>query len=107
MRELLGSGRPVDAIFATSDAQAIGAIAACAEAGVGVGQDVAVVGFDGTEAGRYGQPSLTSVDQDVAALARTAIETLLELIRKERSGAVHRVLRPQLRIGRSCGCSPS
>lgn len=106
MAALLDSGRPIDAVFATSDAQAIGAMAACAEAGVAVPEDVAVVGFDGTEAGRYGRPPLTSVDQDVAALARTAIETLLGLIRGDGDEAVHRVLRPRLRIGRSCGCPP-
>ncbi|MFC7622429.1 LacI family DNA-binding transcriptional regulator [Microlunatus sp. GCM10028923] len=106
MRELITAGRAFDAVFATSDAQAIGAIAACAEAGLRVPDDLAVVAFDGTEAGRYGQPPLTSVDQDVAALARTALETLVGLSRREHTEAVHRVLRPRLRIGRSCGCTP-
>ncbi|HLT61460.1 MAG TPA: substrate-binding domain-containing protein, partial [Microlunatus sp.] len=104
MRAVLAAGTPVDSVFATSDAQAIGAIAACTEAGRRVPEDIAVVGFDGTRAGWFSQPPLTSVDQDVAALARTALETLLALIRRPSSGAVHRVLRPRLRIGRSCGC---
>ncbi|WP_114559263.1 LacI family DNA-binding transcriptional regulator [Desertihabitans aurantiacus] len=104
VQELLAEGVEVDGIFTTSDAQGIGALRALAEAGRRVPEDVAVVSFDGTQAGRYAQPVLTSVAQDVGTLARTAIATLRAQIEAGPTAPVHEVLVPALRIGASCGC---
>lgn len=104
--QLLAEDTEVDGIFTTSDAQGIGAVRALVEQGRRVPEEIAVVSFDGTTAGRYTQPSLTSVAQDVATLARTAIQTLRAQIEDGPVEPVHLVLPPTLRLGGSCGCEP-
>jgi LacI family repressor for deo operon, udp, cdd, tsx, nupC, and nupG len=56
---------------------AIGAIRSILAAGLRVPEDIAVVGFDNIEAGRYHTPSLTTVSPDKPAIARLAVERLL------------------------------
>jgi LacI family transcriptional regulator len=104
MRAILAADVQPDSLFTVSDAQAIGAIRACVEAGHAVPRNISVVAFDGTEAGIFSQPRLTSVDQAVPSIARTAINTLLSQIRDQDTSPVHHVLRPELRLGDSCGC---
>ena len=75
-RRLLALDRPPDAIFCLNDLLALGAMRALAEAGVRVPDDIAVVGFDDIEEGRYCVPSLTTISPDKGALARHAVERL-------------------------------
>jgi LacI family transcriptional regulator len=60
-RELLDLDDPPTAIFAASDTQAIGVLAAADELGVGVPDDLAVVGYDDIEIARYA--GLTTIAQ--------------------------------------------
>ncbi|SDD24292.1 LacI family DNA-binding transcriptional regulator [Auraticoccus monumenti] len=107
MLALLAEGVEVDGIFTTSDAQGIGALRALTELGRRVPEDISVVSFDGTTAGRFTQPALTSVAQDVVTLARTALQTLRAQLEDGPREPVHRVLHPTLRLGGSCGCEPA
>jgi len=75
VRLLSGDSRP-DAVFCFNDLLALGAIRAVVRAGLNVPRDVAVVGFDDIEDGRYGTPSLTTVSPDKAGIARAAVELL-------------------------------
>jgi LacI family repressor for deo operon, udp, cdd, tsx, nupC, and nupG len=68
---------PPDAIFCYNDLLAIGAIRSILAAGLRVPEDIAVVGFDNIEAGRYHTPSLTTISPDKPAIARLAVERLL------------------------------
>lgn len=43
-------------------------------------EDLAVVGFDGSEEGAYTVPTLTTVDPDKAAIAERAVERIAERI---------------------------
>ena len=70
MRRLLGSGAPPDAVFCFNDLLALGALRALHEAGLRVPEDVAVVGFDDIEDGRYSAPTLTTVAPDKDRIAR-------------------------------------
>lgn len=76
MRALMEAPRPPDAVFCFNDTLALGALRALAERGVRVPEEVAVVGFDDIEDGRFSTPSLTTVSPDKVALARTALEML-------------------------------
>jgi DNA-binding LacI/PurR family transcriptional regulator len=76
MGELLDRGLRPDAVFCFTDQLAIGAIRACADRGLTVPTDVAVVGFDDIEVARYTVPSLTSVAPDKARLAEVALDCL-------------------------------
>ncbi|MFI6350366.1 LacI family DNA-binding transcriptional regulator [Streptomyces sp. NPDC050560] len=80
MGRLLDSGERPDAVFAYNDMVAVGAMRTLSERGLSVPGDVAVVGFDDIEEGRYGPVSLTTVRPDKPAIARLAVECLLERI---------------------------
>jgi len=73
---LMAEHRDVDGIFAANDALALGALTALHRSGVGVPDDVAVVGVDDISEARYSVPPLTSVAIDRAAIAEHAVELL-------------------------------
>ncbi len=79
---------PFDAIVCASDLMAIGAIRALVEAGLRVPQDVAVTGFDDILAARFVNPPLTTVAQDAVAAGERLVDTLLRLVRAEKSASV-------------------
>lgn len=80
MRELLALPEPPDAVFCFNDLLALGALRTLAEAGLSVPGDVAVVGFDDIEDGRYHSPSLTTISPDKEWLADNAVGLLLDRI---------------------------
>ena len=75
--KLLARAPELTALAVANDLMALGVIAALRERGREVPADVSVVGFDDIELGRYAVPTLTTVRQPLAALARAAIELLL------------------------------
>jgi len=77
---LLGQGVKFDAIFATSDLVAIGAMRALHEAGLHIPDDVSIVGFDDLAASRLCEPGLTTISQDTRLAGETLVETLLAKI---------------------------
>jgi DNA-binding LacI/PurR family transcriptional regulator len=77
---LIESGRDVDGVFAFNDLLALGAMHAFTERGIRIPADVAVIGFDDIEEGRYSSPTLTSVSPDKAAIARAALDLVLESV---------------------------
>jgi DNA-binding LacI/PurR family transcriptional regulator len=78
MAGLLDRGARPDAVFAYNDLQAVGAIRLLSERGLRVPEDIAVVGFDDIEEASFGTVSLTTVAPDKHAIARLAVECLLE-----------------------------
>lgn len=65
------------AVLATSDLLAMAAKEAARREGYYLGRDKALVGYDGSEAGRHLDPPLTSVLQDGYTMGRTAVEMIL------------------------------
>jgi LacI family transcriptional regulator len=92
-----------DAVFAASDALAIGGIRAVREAGLRVPEDVAFVGFDDLPIATSTDCPLTTVRQPVAELGLHAVETLLELAGSESHTPRRIMLDTQLIIRDSCG----
>ena len=80
MRMLLALDDPPDAVFCFNDLMAIGALRACADAGVSVPGQVAVAGFDDITEGRFANPRLTTVAADLDVLAREALRLLLRRV---------------------------
>ncbi|GAA2343828.1 LacI family DNA-binding transcriptional regulator [Saccharopolyspora halophila] len=76
MDELLAAGTPFDAVFAFNDTLALGAMRSLADHGLRVPEDLAVVGFDDIEEGRYSTPRLTTVSPDKTGIAELALERL-------------------------------
>jgi DNA-binding LacI/PurR family transcriptional regulator len=62
-----------DAIFCFSDLLAMGAMRAVFDAGLTVPDDVAIIGIDDIEEGRYSRPSLSTVSLDTTFIAEQAI----------------------------------
>ena len=77
---LLASGAEFDAIFATSDLVALGAMRALHDAGRHIPDDVAIVGFDDLAAARLAEPPLSTIAQDTRTAGDTLVETLIATI---------------------------
>ncbi|MER3483359.1 MAG: LacI family transcriptional regulator [Meiothermus sp.] len=75
LRRIWEQGLRFSAVFAASDEMAVGALAALEDVGVGVPLEVSVVGYD--DLPEIGS-ALTTVRQDIAEIARTAVRLLKE-----------------------------
>lgn len=71
--------RQVSAVFAVSDYYAIDLMQFLTENGFSVPRDIAIAGFDGTPMSELVFPALTTVRQDNALRAKTAMEKLRDL----------------------------
>ena len=78
---------PPDALFCFTDELALGAMRVAWQCGVRIPEDVAVVGFDDIEDGRWSRPSLTTVSPDKERLAQVAVGRLLDLVGGSREPA--------------------
>ncbi|MFO7697914.1 MAG: LacI family DNA-binding transcriptional regulator [Anaerolineae bacterium] len=103
MARLLALPEPPDAVFAANDVMAMGAMQSIEQHGLKVGVDIAVVGFDGLEAGEYMTPPLTTVFQPIEDLGRVAVRLLLERIEHPEAPVQEEVLPTALIVRGSCG----
>lgn len=78
MAGLLAAGQRPDAVFCFNDPLALGAIRALTERGLRVPDDVAVIGVDDIEDGRYANPTLSTISPDKHQIARLAVQLLHE-----------------------------
>jgi LacI family transcriptional regulator len=76
---LTQKNRP-DAIFASNDPLAMGAVLAIKEMGLKIPQDIAIVGFSNDFFGELLEPSLTTVDQPGFEMGREAARMLIKQI---------------------------
>jgi DNA-binding LacI/PurR family transcriptional regulator len=106
MRALLTLPEPPDAVFCFNDQLALGAMRAAHDAGLDVPGDIAVVGFDDIEDGRYSCPSLTTISPDKWTIAVRALELLGERLDGDRSGSARDVVVPHRLIIRESSGQP-
>lgn len=90
-----------DAVFATNDAMAVGAIRYLREQGVRVPEDVAVVGFDDAPFAASYKPALTTIAQPIAELGRQAVDMLVQLMDAQNPERMTQVLPSELIIRES------
>jgi len=76
MRQLLSNGNRPDAVFASNDLMALGAIDAAREAGLRVPQDVAIAGWDDVPFAAITTPPLTTMAMPKSELGAVAAELL-------------------------------
>ncbi len=76
MLALLDRAEPPDAVFCFTDELALGALRAAADRGVAVPDQLALVGFDDIEDGRFSVPALTTVSPDKDRIAELALDRL-------------------------------
>jgi DNA-binding LacI/PurR family transcriptional regulator len=89
------------AVFVGNDQMAIGLVHALTGRGVGVPQDLSVVGFDDVPESEFYAPPLTTVRQDFAAVGAATLAQLLAQIRGEDSASVP--VTPELVVRESTG----
>jgi LacI family transcriptional regulator len=93
VESLLGvadAGSPFDAIFASNDRMAIGAMRALKRKGLRVPEDIEVIGFDDIELSALVDPPLTTIAQPAAEMGRRSAELLLQLT--EGKNSIDRVI---------------
>ncbi len=93
------------AVVCYNDLTALGVLAAAAEAGVAVPQQLSVVGIDNLPFGNLSVPRLTTVDQGVNELGRQAARLILDALNGREVADV--VLQPRLVVRESTGPAPA
>lgn len=78
--ELLEWDKEVDAIFCVSDLMALGACQAVEEAGLVIGRDIDIVGFDDIPIAKYVYGGITTIRQDFYAMGYSAGSQVYEKI---------------------------
>ena len=91
------------AVFCFNDDIAIGALRAMKEEKVSCPHDIAIIGYDGLERGKYVDPPLTSVRQPLEAMGREMVKILMEMIENGVAKAIKKEFQPDLIIRRSAG----
>lgn len=102
MKRFLEKKKPISAVFAISDQLAIGASKAILEFGKRIPEDISVAGFDGIDATKYYNPSITTIRQPVEDIAKESIQILFDVIKKKEVYK-HMTFSAELVIGESTG----
>jgi DNA-binding LacI/PurR family transcriptional regulator len=101
LRSLLAEADPPTGVICSSDVIAIGVLQEARAQGLRVPEDLSVVGFDGIDATRWVEPTLTTIEQPIAAIASTAVELLQSVVAEPETFRPRVLLQPKLREGRS------
>jgi DNA-binding LacI/PurR family transcriptional regulator len=100
MDRLLTQAPDLDAVFASSDLMAAGALRTLHRHSRSVPGDVAVVGFDDAPVAQHTDPQLSTVHQPVEEMGRAMVDLLVARIEGRDAGS-HRVLQPHLVVRES------
>ena len=103
MATLLDGPVVPDAVFCFTDELALGAVRALADRGLRVPEDVAVVGFDDIEDGRYSVPTLTTIAPDKEQIATGCLDVLAARMLDPTGPGQEVVTRYELAVRQSTG----
>lgn len=103
--ELVASGTDFDAIFAFTEAQAIGALRRLRQIGLQVPEDVAVSCFSGTVLSEVVSPQLTSVEPPMFEIGQTLAEIIMEHIKNPSAEPRTVILNAEIKMRESTGNS--
>ena len=107
MQGLLGLEEPPDAACICSDEMAIGAMRAVQDAGLAVGRDFGIVGFDDVPMAAQVQPPLTSIRQPMYEGGTRLCRMLIKRVQGEDLAERHVILEPTLVVRESSGARQS
>ncbi|MDZ7401095.1 MAG: GntR family transcriptional regulator [candidate division KSB1 bacterium] len=94
------SDRP-EALFVYNDLSALGFEQAVLDQGYKIPDDVAIIGFDDIERGKYAPVPLTTIHQPTDEIGQQSVEQLMKIIDGE-PVAVRTILKPELIVRSSC-----
>jgi len=103
MGELLGAPKLPSAVLACSDELAFGAMHALYDAGLVVGRDVSLVGFDDLPQATHTHPPLTALRQPRRAVGEHLAALLIDTIERRARAAQSATLNARLVVRRSTG----
>ncbi|HEY7397797.1 MAG TPA: substrate-binding domain-containing protein, partial [Gaiellaceae bacterium] len=106
-RDLLTLDARPTAIFAANDTSAIETVAVARSLGLGVPDDVSVIGFDNVPESVLCEPPLTTIEQSIQQMGREAVRMLIGLIEDPSSLPEHVILPTRLVVRASCGPPPA
>lgn len=105
--ELLDLPHRPTALIGFNDKAAVGALAAAAERGLRVPEDLSVTGFDDIDLAQATSPMLTTVRQPLEEMGRIAVGLLIRLLEGHRLDALHIELATDLVVRGSTGPAAS
>ena len=103
VQQLLGTRLPFTALVAFNDISAIGSIRALQDFRLSVPGDVSVIGFDNIKIAGFTLPSLTTINQPLAEIGRTATQCLLNRLHETATSPDEITVEPTLVIRESTG----
>ena len=103
VQQLLGTRLPFTALVAFNDISAIGSIRALQDFRLSVPGDVSVIGFDDINIAGFTLPSLTTINQPLAEIGRTATQCLLNRLHETATSPDEITVEPTLVIRESTG----
>jgi LacI family transcriptional regulator len=106
-KRLLSIPDPPDAIICINDETAFGVLHAAREAGLQIGRNLAVAGFDGVQLSRHTEPPLTTLDIPVYDIACRLVKMLHYELTGQPNPERTVVLQPTLLIRESTGGTSS
>lgn len=101
MARLLSWCDDIDAVFAASDAMAIGAMWVLQALGLRIPDDVAIIGFDDSPHAAVTQPPLSSVRQPMEDMGREMTRLVLSMTALNTHGPLQKILDPELALRES------
>jgi LacI family transcriptional regulator len=105
MKQWIAEGDLPTAIFAVNDPAAIGAMQAMTEAGIKIGEDLAIVGGGNIHYGDMLSVPLSTVSWSRGEMGQAAARLLIKMIEANGGDAGHQkvILSPHLVVRKSCG----
>ena len=88
------------ALLCATDAMAIGAMAACRAIGLRVGSDISIMGYGNSDAGRYSNPPLSTIEHRIFENGQHLGQVLLSVLAGESAQTLH-YLEPVILVPRS------
>ncbi|MFN8504566.1 LacI family DNA-binding transcriptional regulator [Kouleothrix sp.] len=105
--DLLATPQPPTAVLACSDELAFGAMHALYDAGLEIGRDISLVGFDDLPLARHMHPPLTALRQPRRAVGEALAALLIDAIEQRPRAAQSTTLGARLIVRRSTGPAPT
>ncbi|WP_405966313.1 LacI family transcriptional regulator [Streptomyces sp. NBC_00015] len=99
-------GKGCTAVICASDMMALGAVRAARQQGLGVPDDISVIGFDDSPLIAFTDPPLTTVRQPAKAMGQVAVDALLEEITGTPPPRAEFVFMPELVVRGSTSAGP-
>ena len=102
MKELLDQDPLPQAVFASYDHMALGAMKAIHEAGLKIPEDISIFGYDNIYESEYMYKSLTTIAPPIQEMTKIGVDTLIEKIEGDEEKTIRHIsLKPRLIVRES------